>query len=154
MNLSLEIAKRVPCALPKRFFERILKEAVVKGGLSMKADATVVLSVALVSLEEIQLLNRTYRKKNRPTDVLSFGVFSRKSDIVPDADGMIFLGELVLSLEFIEQAAKEDEVALEQEMAYIFSHGVFHLLGFRHSARMFRLQDEIASVYAAESVQK
>lgn len=154
MNLSLEIAKRVPCALPKRFFERILKEAVVKGGLSVKADATVALSVALVSLEEIQLLNRTYRKKNRPTDVLSFGAFSRKSDIVPDADGMIFLGELVLSPKFIEQAAKEDEVALEQEMAYIFSHGVFHLFGFRHSARMFRLQDEIASVYAAESVQK
>lgn len=153
MDLSLELARRVPCALPKRFFERVANEALMKSGLPVISNATIALSAALVSLEEIQSLNRTYRKKNRPTDVLSFGAFPKRSDIVPDADGMIFLGELVLSPEFIGQAAKEDKVALEQEMAYIFSHGVFHLLGFRHSPMMFRLQDEIASTHAA-SVQK
>jgi probable rRNA maturation factor len=148
MKVSLELAKNIPCGIPKRFFERVAKEAIEKSGLETPPGATVSLSVALVSLEEIQMLNRTYRKKDRPTDVLSFGNFRSKADIAPDAVGDIFLGELVLCPPFIEAAAKEDRVAFEQEMAYIFSHGVFHLLGFRHCPRMFRLQDEIASIYS------
>jgi probable rRNA maturation factor len=148
MKVALELARSIPCDLQKRFFERVTRETFMASGCTVGRDATVALSVALVSLEEIRQLNRTYRRKNRPTDVLSFGNFRRKTDILPDIDGVIALGELVLSPEFIAAAAKEDGVALEQEMAYIFSHGVFHLLGFRHSPRMFRMQDAIAAPYS------
>ena len=153
MMFALELAREAPCKLTKRFFEAVALEAIGRSGL-VTDDVTVILSVALVSPEEIGELNRRYRRKNRPTDVLSFGIFRRKDDIVPDADGTLVLGELVLCPSFIEDAAKEDKVALEQEMAYIFSHGVFHLLGFRHCPRMFRLQDEIASTYATSGKNK
>ena len=148
MKVSLELAKRVPCDLPRRFFDHVAKEAIRKSGLDIPDDTVVSLSVAFVSLDEIAELNRLYRRKNRPTDVLSFGNFRKRSDIAPDAALDLFLGELVLSPEFIAAAAKEDQVALEQEMAYIFSHGVFHLLGFRHCPRIFRMQDEIAAPYS------
>lgn len=148
MKLALEVAKKNPCAIPKRFFEKVAKEALERSGLGIESDVTVSLSVALVSLEEIRSLNKTYRKKNRPTDVLSFGNFSGRNGIVPDAERRIVLGELVLSPQFIADAAEEDGVTIEQEMAYIFSHGIFHLLGFRHCPLMFRLQDEIAFVYS------
>ncbi len=150
MKVTLDLAKRELCGIPKRFFAEVAREAIARSGLVVADDVTCSLSVALVSQEEIRELNRLYRRRNRPTDVLSFGNFRKRADIGPDAVGDIFLGELVLSPAFISGAAEEDKVALEQEMAYIFSHGVFHLLGFRHCPRMFRLQDEIAAPYAAK----
>lgn len=112
----------------------------------LEEGVTVAIGAVFVSDDAIRELNRTYRGKNKPTDILSFGEFRRKTDIRP-TDGRIDLGDLVLSPSFIRDAAKEDGVSFETEMAFIFSHGIFHLLGFRHSPRMFRMQDEIAETY-------
>lgn len=145
MRVELSISRKAECALPKRFFTDVAGTALRLSAI-LEADTTVAIGVALVSDDEIRELNRTYRGKNRPTDILSFGEFRRKAD-VRATDGRADLGDLVLSPSFIRDAAKEDGVSFETEMAFIFSHGIFHLLGFRHSPRMFRLQDEIAAMY-------
>lgn len=146
MRVELSVSGIAKCGLPKRFFVDIVKEALRLSAL-LKGDETVVVGAAFVSDDEMRRLNRTYRRKNKPTDILSFGEFRTKSDIRA-INGQIELGDLVLSLTFIRTAAKEDGVSFEQEMAFIFSHGIFHLLGFRHSPRMFSMQDKIASVYS------
>lgn len=145
MRVELSISRKAECGLPKRFFTDVAGAALRLSAI-LKEDATVAVGVAFVSDDEIRELNRTYRGKNKPTDVLSFGEFRRKTD-VHSTDGLINLGDLVLSPSFIRDAAKEDGVSFETEMAFIFSHGILHLLGFRHSPRMFRLQDEIAAMY-------
>ena len=69
----------------------------------------------------IHRLNATYRKVDRPTDVLSF-TFSE-----PD-----LLGEIYISLPRAAQQAKEYGVSLENEIKRLFVHGFFHLLGYDH----------------------
>lgn len=145
MRVELSISRKAECELPKRFF-RDVAGAALRLSAILEEDVMVAVGVAFVSDDAIRELNRTYRGKNRPTDILSFGEFRRKADVRP-TDGRIDLGDLVLSPSFIRDAAKEDGVSFETEMAFIFSHGIFHLLGFRHSPRMFRLQDEIAAMY-------
>lgn len=145
MRIELSISGKAGRGLPKRFFTDVAGEALRLSAI-LEEDVTVAIGVAFVSDEEIRVLNRTYRGKDRPTDILSFGEFRRKADIRPTG-GRLELGDLVLSPAFIEAAAREDRVPIAVEMAFIFSHGIFHLLGFRHSPRMFRLQDEIAARY-------
>lgn len=153
MWLTLELVKKTSCSLRKGFFDTVAREALAKSGVDSLESANVSLGVALVSLDEIRELNRTYRRKNRSTDVLSFPEFRKKGDIQAEA-GEIFIGDLVLAPEYIEKAAREDRVPFEVEMAFIFSHGIFHLLGFRHSPRMFQLQDEIALPYDRREMKK
>jgi len=70
---------------------------------------------------EIQALNRQYRDKDKPTDVLSFPV--RKSGS---------LGQLVISVETTERQAEELGQSFEEELKFLFTHGLLHLLGYDH----------------------
>ncbi len=148
MKVDLSLSRKAPCELSRRFFFDVANRSLAICGIRAVDEADVVsLGAALVDEEEMRALNRTYRGKDRVTDILSFGSFPNKKAVIAE-EGKIDLGDLVLSPDFIRRAAEEDQVSLEVEMAFIFSHGIFHLLGFRHSPRMFRLQDEITALYA------
>lgn len=89
-------------------------------------------SLFLSSDEEIQALNREYRKKDTPTNVLSFPLYDAKildnfSEIHP-----LLLGDIVLSLETTEREAKAQDVSLENHTAHLLTHGFLHLLGYDH----------------------
>jgi probable rRNA maturation factor len=84
------------------------------------------LSLALVSNAEIRRLNAKYRKKDYPTDVLSFPV-----EDSPPAGGRL-LGDVIISVEKARQQAKERRRSLDQEMVTLLIHGVVHLLGYDH----------------------
>lgn len=149
MKVELSISRKAECGLPRRFFTDVAGEALRLSFLS-DADATVGIGVALLSGDEIRALNRTYRKKDRPTDVLSFPGFPKRAGIAA-SDGRVEIGDLVLDPSYIRLAAEEDGVSFETEMAFIFSHGVFHLLGYRHGRKMFSMQEAVASTYGDAS---
>lgn len=149
MRVELSISGKAECGLPKRFFVDVAAEALRLSFLS-DADATVDIGVALVSEDEIRTLNRMYRKKDRPTDILSFPGFPKRADIVAH-NGRVEIGDLVLDPSYIRLAAEEDGVSFETEMAFIFSHGVLHLLGYRHGRKMFSMQEAVASTYGDAS---
>ena len=92
----------------------------------------------LVSEEEIKELNQKYRKKNKPTDVLSFEPSEKK-----------FLGELVFCPQVVSMQAREHGFLFKEELAYLVLHGTLHLLGYDHekedkeAQKMLSLQDEI-----------
>ncbi|MBI4101635.1 MAG: rRNA maturation RNase YbeY [Candidatus Nealsonbacteria bacterium] len=75
-------------------------------------------SIGLVSSREIERLNREYRKKNRPTDVLSF--------LYEDS------GEIVLCPEVIRKNAKAFGTSFKKELNRILIHGLLHLVGCDH----------------------
>lgn len=149
MRVIVEVAKQVPCALKKSFVTEVVRNTLEVSGYGFLADKQVSVSVVFVLPEEIQRLNKEYRRKNKVTDVLSFPEYAKKQEMIDEVSDAVFLGDLIVCYDYIVSAAKEDEVSLEQEMAYIVSHGILHLLGFRHSEKMFSLQDGVSEAYAA-----
>jgi probable rRNA maturation factor len=85
-----------------------------------------VLSVRVVGRARSRSLNAHYRRKDKPTNVLSFGGAGR----VPD--GRWFLGELVICAPIVAQEAREQRKTLLSHWAHMTVHGVLHLRGFDH----------------------
>lgn len=88
-------------------------------------------------------LNGKYRKKNYPTDVLSFSRI--ENPILPSPD----IGDIVICLTVAKKQAKEYGVSLKNELERLTVHGTLHLFGYDHEInqkeerRMFRLQEKI-----------
>lgn len=84
-------------------------------------------SVSFVTNEEIRILNRDYRNVDSETDVLSFPM-----DDEDCFDGIVILGDIVLSTEKIIEQANDYGHSLEREMIYLTVHSALHLLGYDH----------------------
>ena len=77
----------------------------------------------------IQDLNKTYRMKNKPTDVLSFPQESL------DGPGPRALGDIVISLETVQSNCHNERTAMREEVRMLVCHGALHLLGFDHATK-------------------
>jgi probable rRNA maturation factor len=86
------------------------------------------LSLSLVGDRAIRRLNRTWRKKDKATDVLSFPA----GELPKGTPGPRQLGDVVISLDTAKRQAKEYGRTLESEMARYLAHGLLHLLGHDH----------------------
>jgi probable rRNA maturation factor len=86
------------------------------------------LSILLTGDDRIQMLNRVYRKKNRPTDVLAFaqheGTFGDRASRL--------LGDVVISIPTARRQAVERRADLTTELTALLAHGLLHLLGWDH----------------------
>lgn len=101
-------------------------------------------SVLITDNEEIQALNREYRQKDSPTDVLSFPMFNEDGSL--DCDE---LGDIVISLEKAVQQSVEYGHSLKREVAFLTAHSMLHLLGYDHEngeQEMFVKQEEILNL--------
>ncbi len=129
----IEINNLTKFVVDKTFFAGVAKK-VLKGENKERENV----SVAFVSAEEIQKLNKKYRKKDKPTDVLSF---ARISDFRDE------FAEVVICPEYIKEQTKNSALSLKKEMAKALVHGMLHNLGYDHELskeeeqRMFEKQD-------------
>lgn len=92
-----------------------------------KAEGNFEVSVSFVTNKEIRELNRIYRNVDSETDVLSFPM-----DDEEDPEGVIMLGDVILSTEKIIEQAEYFGHSLEREMIYLTVHSMLHLLGYDH----------------------
>ena len=83
-------------------------------------------AVRIVSLEEMTRLNGTWRRKERPTDVLSF-----PSSAV-DPEGRRHIGDIAICLDVARGQAEEAGIPLPQRCSHLALHGLLHLLGHDH----------------------
>jgi len=90
---------------------------------------SLVLSIRIVGRARSRSLNAHYRRKDKPTNVLSFS----GAGAVPD--GRYFLGELVICAPVVAHEALTQDKTLESHWAHMTVHGVLHLLGFDHERR-------------------
>ena len=95
------------------------------------------ITIILIDNNEIQVMNKQYRDKEYPTDVLTF----------PDGY-MKHLGDVFISMEKCLQQATEYGHSFERELGFLSVHGFLHTLGYDHhtleeEATMFALQEEI-----------
>ena len=109
------------------------------------------LGLSLVDDAEIAELNASWRDKAGPTDVLAFAAMDDDSDglpALPMGGPMLELGDIVISLETAARQAPEHGHSLAQELLFLASHGLLHLLGWDHPdepslAAMLQRQDQL-----------
>ena len=89
-------------------------------------------SVTFVDNEQIRQLNKQYRDKDVPTDVLSFPMGENGVYDVDPATGAQILGDVVLSVEKAVEQAQRYGHSLQREVGYLVAHSVLHLLGYDH----------------------
>lgn len=89
------------------------------------------IGIALADDERVRVLNRDYRGKDRPTNVLSFALTEGEEIPVPEG-GPVMLGDLVLARETVLREAAEQGKAPRDHAAHLIVHGVLHLLGYDH----------------------
>jgi probable rRNA maturation factor len=96
------------------------------------------LSVILVSDRKIRQVNREWRGKDSATDVLSFPLAVQDDHSVELSPGEeeLELGELIISMERTVQQAEDYGHTFEREFAFLFVHGVLHVLGFDHLTKV------------------
>lgn len=102
---------------------------------ALPADARI--TVAFVDDAKMRALNGRYRKKDRTTDVLSFGqsVGRAKGEravrkLTRDADGALEVGDIVIGAAQAQRQATRRKQSLVREVAFLAAHGALHLLGF------------------------
>jgi len=92
-------------------------------------------SLVFTDSDTVQRLNRDYRGVDRATDVLAFHMLPQKeadSSFALPPDGVLHLGEVIISYPQAAEQAKEQGHSVEQELALLIIHGILHLLGYDH----------------------
>jgi probable rRNA maturation factor len=97
--------------------------------------ARVEVSVKFTSDDEVHQLNRDYRQKDKPTNVLSFPMV--QEDLLDTIDqnsddGEVLLGDIVLAHGVCVAEAEEKRVSVEAHATHLIVHGTYHLLGYDH----------------------
>ena len=97
--------------------------------------ATFEISIRLAGDEEVQTLNRQYRQKDKPTNVLSFPMV--QADLLDTIDqnsddGEVLLGDIVLAHGVCAAEAAARKISIEDHATHLIVHGTLHLLGYDH----------------------
>jgi probable rRNA maturation factor len=117
----------------------LLTNAVEKSLALEKFKIPCEVSILLVDDETIRGINKEHRDIDKPTDVLSFpivdmieGKFSSNEGDMDLDENQLLLGDIVISVETARRQSEEYLHSFEREMAFLATHGVFHLLGYDH----------------------
>lgn len=95
------------------------------------------ISITLTTPENIRKLNKQYRNMDKETDVLSFPMFEKYEidEIVQNKEKQPVketIGDIVISIQKVEEQAKEYGHSFERELSYMLVHGFCHLMGYDH----------------------
>lgn len=91
------------------------------------------ISVVLANDDLVQELNRQYRDRDQPTNVLSFAQLDGETGWkAPDHPGPCALGDLILAFGTVDQESKDDHKPFEHHLTHLIIHGMLHLLGYDH----------------------
>lgn len=112
------------------------------------------LSVTFVTNEAIHEINREYRHKDAPTDVISFALEEMgEGETAIVAEGMPrILGDVIISIDRTREQAEQFGHSFERELGFLAVHGLLHVLGYDHMVPedekiMFGKQDDILESY-------
>ena len=106
-------------------------EIPIKSAVCNCKFSTLSLELSFCNDKLIQEINRDYRQKDRPTDVITFALFADDENSIVQND-TIELGEVIISIDTLIRQAQENNNTLEKELYTLITHGILHLLGFDH----------------------
>jgi len=119
-----------------------LQNVVEQALIALGTGSGVELGLVITSQERVKQLNRSYRGKDEPTDVLAFSMLpeppaTRRGEaespyFVTPPDRMLHLGEVIISYPQAVIQAEEHQHSTKKEIAILIIHGLLHLLGYDH----------------------
>ena len=121
----------------KKEYEKIIKRVLEQCFKEEKLlNSKLYITITLTNPENIKEKNKQYRNIERATDVLSFPMFE-KDELEQKIQNEDFeypdvLGDIIISIEKVEEQAKEYEHSFERELSYMIVHGFYHLMGYDH----------------------
>ena len=139
MNLACTIEVALPsagwirlCPAAESLARRAAELALARGttALGLAWQGAVELGITLADDANQRQLNRDYRGRDKPTNVLAFPVWEPGTRLPPGAP--VLLGDIVLALETVAQEAVEQEKPVGNHLLHLTVHGVLHLLGYDH----------------------
>jgi probable rRNA maturation factor len=95
---------------------------------------TLTFDILFCDSEKTHQINRDYREKDYPADIITFAIFADdESKFILDGD--VNLGEILLALDKVREEAKKSNVSDKYELYFLIAHGILHLLGFDHQTQ-------------------
>jgi len=145
MEINVLIDERLEGDLELSWLQSIAQQVLVAQG----AGAEVELGLLIATQERVRQLNRDYLGRDEPTDVLAFSareeVGTDSPPFVQPPDGVLHLGEVIISYPQAAIQAEEHQHSIKKELAILIIHGVLHLLGYEHDnpelARQMRARE-------------
>jgi probable rRNA maturation factor len=132
MEITSLIEEGVEGDVPSpEWLRKVVEQTLVLEGASPSAEV----SLLIAGQDRVHGLNRTFLGEDRPTDVLSFPMLSAAGDqagFVSPPDGLVHLGEVIISFPQAVIQAAEHRHSARREIAVLTIHGVLHLLGYDH----------------------
>ncbi len=112
---------------PKKYFQKKLLR--IYKVIKFFEKKNIIFTILLTDSITMKKLNKKFRKKNKPTDVLSFPAFAiNKLKLIKEKK--IYVGDIAVSYEIINSRSKKKNFNLEFDKVWI--HGLLHLLGYNH----------------------
>ena len=115
----------------RRMLEFYVQTLGEKSCLKDKVYSSITLDIVLCDSSKTREYNRDYRGKDYPADIITFAIFADSEEKFI-FDGEINLGEVMIALDKVRDEALKKGKAPEDELAFLISHGILHLLGFDH----------------------
>ncbi len=132
MEINVLIEEGIAVDLDSDRLQKVVEKVLQMENLPPNVE----ISLVITGQERIQELNRQYRGKDQPTDVLSFAMAEQKENeptaFIGPPDGLLHLGEVIISYPQAELEANERGHSTQREMAILIVHGVLHILGYDH----------------------
>lgn len=123
----------------KEFEELIEKVVETCFREEMLLNTNLYLNIILTNPENIRRANKEYRNIDKETDVLSFPMFEKQEieeliekSKVAKLEVEDVLGDIIISIQRVEEQAKEYGHSFERELSYMVVHGFYHLMGYDH----------------------
>ena len=138
--------QKLPHGVSAEWLERVTERCLVHENIEYPCE----MGVTFTDDDAIRKLNREHRNIDRKTDVLSFPMLSdvrcpEKTDIDPET-GLVYLGDIVISVETAMRQAEEFGHSPEREIAFLTVHSMMHLMGYDHitedERRIMRAHEE------------
>lgn len=160
MTINIEYEAKRKLDLP---YETIINEIVLAALDYEKCPYEAEVSVVLTDDQEIRRINREFREMDRATDVLSFPMGDYESpsdfekleespeDYFNPETGELLLGDIVISVDKVEEQAEKYGHSTARELAFLVAHSMLHLCGYDHMEEdermvMEKKQEEILSL--------
>ncbi len=144
LQIAISVSPDWPSTAQNRV-ETALRAA-YRDAADLESDRRWEVSVALTDDAALQALNKAWRGKDRPTNVLSFP--AEMPDLPPGALQATPLGDIALAAETVQREAREQDKSFDDHLTHLTVHGLLHLLGYDHettddAAEMEALEIEI-----------
>lgn len=130
MTIELDILDELEIGIDA-VLESVLKQSIYavleEEGITKDCEV----SLTLTDNQHIRELNAHYRQKDLETDVLSFPQYNFVAGDRPK-DPILYLGDIVISVEKANEQAKDFDHSFNREMVYLTVHSMYHLMGYDH----------------------